>query len=251
MFEYNQEILKKLRDIPFKKQGMVGDNPSRWTNEMGIEHSFELPDYFLSREEVRTLCQCQETDLLKAYLIVMSWGAQGRGPGGRKYAQQAWNNQTNLVDNISKIKYGRLTREQEFNLFCEDGEVLGLGPSYFTKLLYFFSPHKNRYIMDQWTTKPVILLTRQNIIRHSDKGPTKKNTGKNYELFCKVIEDLVDKIEAENGDEVEQRLFSVGSIKRKPRGKFRQFIVEKWEDRPKLPRYNSNLVENILINETN
>lgn len=246
MLKYNNEILEKLKAAPFQRQGMVGDIPSLWAEEMRIEHQYKLPNTSLSREEVHNISKNQDTPLLKAYLIIMAWGAQGRGPGGRKYVMQAWSERSKLEKYIEEIRLGELTREQEYNLFCGEGEISGLGPAYFTKLLYFFSPNRDRYIMDQWTTKPIILLTGKNLIRHSNQGPTRKNTGKNYELFCQVIDNLVYEINATSGDEVEQRLFSVGSIRRQPRGEFRQFIVERWKNRPKLPRYSSSIVDNLL-----
>ena len=105
--------------------------------------------------------------------------------------------------------------------------------------------------MDQWTTKPVLLLTRKHIIRHTKDGPTDKNTGKNYELFCRVIDDLVQHVDANSGDEVEQRLFSVGSISRQPRGEFRQFIYDRWNSRDRLPRYSQRLVDQLSLNNQN
>jgi hypothetical protein len=246
MFHYNSEIILRLKKIHFQAQGPVGDIPSQWADDMRIVHSFVLPNVVLTREEVRVICQDPQIDLVYAYLIVMAWGAQGRGPGGRKHVQAAWGSQKKLLEHLIEIKFGRLTREQEYDLFTNKGEIVGLGPSYFTKLLYFFSPNPNRYIMDQWTMKPIILLTGKNIIRHSNQGPTRQNTGKNYELFCQVIEDLVEKVGANSGDDVEQRLFSFGSIKRQPRGEFRQLVFDLWDKRPQLPRYSSVYVENLL-----
>jgi hypothetical protein len=251
MFNYNAEILSRLKEICFKSQGPVGDIPSQWANDMRIVHSFELPNDVLTREEVRTICLEPNNDPLMAYLVVMAWGAQGRGPGGRRHVQEAWGNQKKLNEHLTKIKNCKHTREQEYDLFTKEGEIAGLGPSYFTKLLYFFSPNPTRYIMDQWTTKPIILLTGKNIIRHSNQGPTRQNTGKNYEIFCRVIEDLVEEINAKCGDDVEQRLFSFGSIKRQKRGEFRQLIVNEWGKRPQLPRYSHVDIEKLIRNEDN
>ena len=249
MFQYNSKILSILREIGFKSQGSVGDIPSQWADDMRIAHSFELPNDVLTREEVRTICQEPANDPLMAYLVVMAWGAQGRGPGGRRQVQQAWENQEKLHENLTKIKNGKLSREEEYDLFTNEGEITGLGPSYFTKLLYFFSPNPTRYIMDQWTTKAIILLTVKNIIRHSNQGPTKYNTGKNYEIFCRVIEDLVNKIRVKSGNDVEQILFSFGSVKRQPRGEFRQLIINEWYKRPQLPRYRHEDAMKFIMNE--
>ena len=84
MIDYDFSIVDKLRDIPFVAQGGVGNSPSQWAREMGIDHEFELPSDVLSREQVYGICQSPQEPILKAYLIVMAWGAQGRGPGGKK-----------------------------------------------------------------------------------------------------------------------------------------------------------------------
>lgn len=251
MFQYNTEILNRLQEISFQSQGTVGDIPTKWAEDMKILHSFKLPTKVLTRKEVRIICQEPTNNPLMAYLVVMAWGAQGRGPGGRRHVQQAWENQEKLHENLTKIKNGKLTREEEYDLFTNGGEITGLGPSYFTKLLYFFSPNSTRYIMDQWTTKPIILLTGKNIIRHSNQGPTRHNSGKNYELFCRVIEDLVNIIRAKSGDDVEQRLFSFGSLKKQPRGEFRQLIIDEWSKRPKLEKYNPAYIDKLIKNKTN
>ena len=248
MIEYNSELLENLKEIPHNPQGPVGENPSEWAIKMGIQHNFNLPNRVMDRKEVRNYCQSNENEILAAYLAVMAWGGQGKGPGGRKHVLNAWNNRNLLLDKINRIKEGNLSREESFNLFVGERSVPGLGPAYFTKLLYFFG--SNMYIMDQWTTKPVLLLTEKNIIRHTDYGPSSGNNGENYELFCLIIEDLVNLIEAQSGEEVEERLFSKGSINGQPRGEFRQLIVERWENRERFPRYQHRLVKKILYNNS-
>ena len=38
----------------------------------------------MDRKEVRNYCQSNENEILAAYLAVMAWGGQGKGPEGRK-----------------------------------------------------------------------------------------------------------------------------------------------------------------------
>lgn len=166
----------------------------------------------------------------------MAWGGQGRGPSGSKNAQRAWKSRAEIEPRLRQLKDGRLSRAAAYDLFCKSGRVPGLGPAYFTKLLYFFGP-SGHYIMDQWTTKSVILLTGKNYIRHTKLGPTHDNTGFNYDLFCCIVEDLADQLSA-TGDLIEQRLFSHGSVNSQPRGPWRAHTYQAWKERPKLRRYN-------------
>ncbi|SFO60391.1 hypothetical protein SAMN04488519_10915 [Algoriphagus ornithinivorans] len=250
---FEESILRKLKEINFKPQGVIGEAPSSWSMEMGLKHEFSLSDNILDRESVRKICLDINTDPLIGYLHAMAWGGQGKGPGGKSVVNRAWNNKEIIKDKLYNLRKGRSSRFEAYNLFSGKNEVPGLGPAYFTKLLYFFSPEPNMYIMDQWTTKPILLLTGKNIIRHTSQGPTKFNTGKNYELFCSIIDYLAPIIGAQNGDEVEQRLFSVGSIKKKPRGEFRQYVFDLWNNRPKFNRYQEKMVDELLlkINESN
>lgn len=252
MLEYNEFILEKLREIPFVQQGAIGDSPRKWSSDMGLIHNYQLPTETLNRRKVKEIC-LNEKDILKAYLIVMSWGGQGRGPGGKKAVQNAWQAKERIKENITRLKKERPSRAKAYDMFSGSNAIPGLGPAYFTKLLYFFGLDESMYIMDQWTTKPIILITDKNIIKHTDLGPSRTNSGKNYELFCLIIDDLCEVIGADSGDEVEQRLFSIGSIKRRPRGEFRQLVFDLWKTRGKLPRYKNELVNQLLreFNEAN
>ena len=172
--------------------------------------------------------------------------SQGRGFAGKKNVLNAWRSINLVNERIDMIKGNQLNRAQVYDLFCLNDSIPGLGPAYFTKILFFFSPEPNCYIMDQWTTKPVILLTNENVIRHTSQGPTNYNNGVNYEFFCRFIDYLIEPLGVINGNEVEQRLFSVGSIKRQPRGEFRQFVFEQWKRRPKLNRYSELRVKQLM-----
>jgi hypothetical protein len=242
VFEYNDILLQQLINIGYQPQGLVGDIPQHWANTMNIAHQFELPDQQLTRHQVLQMCQDPNIDILKSYLCVMAWGGQGHGPGGPGPAQNAWDNQNLIQDRLLQIRNGNLSRIEAYNLFYGDNNIPGLGPAYFTKLLYFFCPGENMYIMDQWTTKAVLLLTGVNIIKHTGLGPSNTNTGNNYELFCRVIEELVPLIHANNGTEVEERLFSQGG---RPRAAFRQLIYDLWPNIG-LNRYNEGIVVQLL-----
>ena len=247
---YNMGIINKLNSINNIGQGIVGEDPDSWSKRMGLNHPFELSKNKLERNDLKKICANSKNPNMFCYLNIMAWGGQGNGPGGKKNVKIPWNEFYNKIDNkIEKLREGNLNREDSFNLFCGNEKIKGLGPSYFSKLLYFFDySNKNKmYIMDQWTTKPILLLTNLNIIKHNDFGPSYNNNGKNYDIFCRIIDDLVHYLNLKNGYEVEEKLFSIGSINRKPRGEFRQYVVDNWEEMKPKERYNHKLVDNIIF----
>lgn len=246
---YRKEIINKLNQITRKNQGVVGENPTEWAKRMLIEHSYNLPNRVLDRKELKLMCADGNMPNMYCYLNVMAWGGQGNGPGGKKNALIPWKEyHDDLNSKIMLLRKGEISRAEAFNLFCNEGRIKGLGPAYFTKLLYFFDSNnsKKMYIMDQWTTKPILMLTGKNIIRHVDTGPTSFNTGKNYDLFCTIIEDLQGPLNLSDGSFVEEKLFSVGSVRKKPRGEFRQFVVDNWSKFKPSGKYVDEAVDDLI-----
>jgi hypothetical protein len=117
----------------------------------------------------------------------------------------------------------------------------GLGPAFFTKLIFFCLPPHKGYIMDQWTAKSVNLLTGKNIVSFSDGYVSEKNTICNYECFCEVIEQLGQRLHGENkeknnkkienGEKIEMAMFSRGVYRSEKRWPWRQYVIKK------MPKY--------------
>lgn len=243
-FFYDPEHFEAFRKAPFLMQGRIGDVPAQWVEDLELEEVSQLgpfPVDQLARHDVRQHCSNTEKDPLFGYICAMAWGGQGLGPGGAENAQKAWNARRAIRGKLIKLRDCKLSRAEAYDLFAGNANIPGLGPAFFTKLLYFFGP-KNHYIMDQWTTKSVILLTGENLIRHTDQGPGQLNTGFNYELYCQVIDDLASKL-GKSGEQIEQSLFSMGSIQRQPRGEWRRHVHAAWANRPALSRYNRRTLE--------
>ena len=72
----------------------------------------------------------------------------------------------------------------------------GCGPAYYTKLMFYFS-NGNAYIMDQWTSKSIELLSEERIGIHLLKDQrghrvSNKNHSGIYEEFCNRVEILTN-----------------------------------------------------------
>ena len=158
---YQQPQWEVFINIPYQPAGPVGRPPSDWVITYGLnnlEGLPDLPDQMLDRAEVREICQNPEYPVLYGYICAMAWGGQGAGGRGR-YVVDSWNARNLIISRLENLRANNLNRRDAYNLFLNDNRVPGLGPAYFTKLLYFFSPEPTYYIMDQHTARSVNLLT--------------------------------------------------------------------------------------------
>lgn len=219
---FNDERLKQFTDIPFQKKPFASARiPREWAKDLGIGGEdlsrfglalASIPDGLQDRYQVREICRHSDTHVLIGYICAMAWGAQGLGPT-RRHAQRAWAARSLLIPLLERIKAGGLSRAQAYDLLNK-ARIEGLGPSYFTKLIFFFMPLPDAYIMDQWTAKSINYLVGKNVVRLGGHAPSRSNTGAVYEEYCVLVEKLRDHLatlgELLTGEEVEQRIFSNG-----------------------------------------
>ena len=173
----------------------------------------------------------------------MAWGMQGAGPMNA-HAQTAWDHHADIAARLQTLRAGGLSREEAYQVFADD-PIPCLGPSYFTKLVYFFSPGEAPlgYIMDQWTGKSVNLITGHHVVRMYGDAPSASNTGENFDCYCKVV-DLIAAHCHCSGEQIEQRLFSTNAQYRRTRGAWRNHVVTRWQqDRP-THRYDHQTMKN-------
>ena len=195
--------------IPHVPQCLIGSVPSKWVEKLcgkGMADFAVLPDYKLHRSEVREICRDRDKPVLFGYICAMAWGGQGNGRRSLN-ATTAWDRRECLEPKLTQLRSEEMTREEAYELFCGEKAVLRLGPSYFTKLLYFFSRKPNHYIMDKWTGTSMNLITGRTVVLMGKNAPTKHNTGKHYCEYCEEIDAIASDLK-DTGDNIEQRLFS-------------------------------------------
>ncbi len=143
----------------------------------------------------------------------MAWGGQGAGKS-KRFAAEAWRSREQIAEHLTKLRAGNLSRTKAYELFLDDGNIRGLGPAYFTKLLYFFSPTCDFYIMDQWTAKSVNLLNSRHIVLMSGHAVSGLNTGANYVNYCNEVETIAGLLAGGiSGEDAEEMLMSKGGRK--------------------------------------
>lgn len=231
----NETRLNHFLALPFIEQGPIFYPPQSWANSLTLDdrHQFDLPNIRLDRIEVRSICRDHKCDPLFGYLCAMAWGGQGVGRT-RRNAISAWRYRQVIKDKLLTLRNNSaISRSEANDLFYSEKSITGLGPSYWTKLIFFFSEKKDRYILDQWTAKSINFLYDATLIPMNGDMPDRaKCTGTLYEIFCTCIDEITavaNQRKSENriwtGEMVEQQLFSSGGSNP---GQFRRTIRQWW-----------------------
>jgi hypothetical protein len=218
----NQTHLDYLISIGDKDNEYIGNNSISWAKFVLSEH--HLIDNYLdkrfTRYDLLAYCKNPNNNNLNVLLAILSWGGMNRNHGISLL--QDLEVIEVLVDNLRKGVYP--TRKDAFRAFQQSrqqGQLKGLGIGYFTKLICFLSPDLNGYIMDQWVSKSVNLLTGENIIKLMNGWVNDTNTAETYELFCTKVDYLAAQLGCD-GLEAERQIFSVGRGK----GKWRTYLIK-------------------------
>ncbi len=230
--------------IPYLPAGPVGSAPKGWVATHGLggvpTGAIPLPAHQLTRVEVRDICQNPSNPVLFGYVCAMAWGLQGAGLGRAGHVRAAWGASSSIHAKLTVLRAGGLTRNASYNLFCGAGAIQGLGPAYFTKLLYFFQPVPNCYIMDQHAGKSVDLLTGNWVVRMAGNAVSPLNKDGNYQAYCEEVDHMAVLLSSRSGTvisgpQVEEMMMSKG-------GRFpllwRSHVRKKWLPDAPAGRYS-------------
>jgi hypothetical protein len=217
----------KLAEVPFQALGAGGVPPYHWVKKYdleGVPRQTQLPDFQLDRKAVRTICRDETIPVLHGYACAMAWGGQGGSFGG-PHVRSAWILRKEVKRHLELVRSEDIGRRASYGLFQQGGSITGLGPAFVTKLLYFFSPELDHYIMDQWTAKSVNLLTGKELVRMSGEYVSVANTAANYVAFCQAVDQIARLLKC-SGDEAEQRIYSMGGKYPWP---WRKYVRAQWK----------------------
>jgi hypothetical protein len=222
----NEEHFNFLLNAPYEPQGPVGRNVYRFGND--VQNLEVIPNELnivLSRADLLEICNNHNaySDLV-AVIAIVAWG-------GMRYdhARRFLSNWERIQPTIASIRNGNIQTRSEaylelYNLRLQ-GELPGLGISYFTKLICFLNENINGYILDQWIGKSINLLFDEPVVCLSRYGwVTDQNDNVVYENFCQKIEELAAQLGCSPLD-AEERIFSVGG--RNP-GAWRAYLRENY-----------------------
>lgn len=195
-------------DLVLTTQGWLGSACRGWAEWVTRRSQPRLPSDRQNRQQLGRLIEGGALTDEEAYLAVMAWGGQHRLHG-----QSAWSGFDRLQPIVNALRCGEMDRIAGYRAFydlttLERGRLIGLGPAYYTKLLFFLPSAERGPIMDQWTAKSMQLLVDRSgaepIVSMSNGYVTRHNDADVYERFCVFIEMLAERysVSAGNAEEL-------------------------------------------------
>lgn len=163
---------------------------------------------------------------------ILWWGGMGRN---NAYTMVEKNAAGAIADVVQDLRKG-LGRKAAYQAFLDLQKCsIGLGPAFFTKLIFFAGKDHDGYIMDQWVARSINLLFGEVVIMDGVNGTvvSKNNTSGHYDEFCNCIEALRDD-KLRTGEDVEMALFSpsiAGNV-----GTWRAYLKEQAKAEQKKPQ---------------
>jgi hypothetical protein len=235
------------------QQVEVGNNVCKYAKTLtqGKDNSLKLsccnfPDNKLNRINLYKYCHLRNengsfvNDIQCCFVAIMAWGGANR----KHVASLLEHHNNNWVTLLDDFRVNTITRrdayQQLFNLRSV-GDLPGVGPAFYTKLIYFLRPWTSDhndigYIMDQWTSKSINILFQPPIVKLSKPYKGKggnvldSNDENIYDVFCNLVDQLTRIINnqlrtALTGHDIETALFSVGG---RPPGNWRRYVLQNW-----------------------
>jgi hypothetical protein len=199
----------------------AGRVPCEWAKHVGLHERIvtQLPDIKICRANLLDFCKDVSCEV--AVAAIFAWGGMKVSHGRRVSSVFVWER---LIDIGSKLKSGDVCRKSAYEmlwLFRAQNRGCGLGPAYFTKLIYFLNPRHNGYIMDQWTSlsvnllfnrqgSPIVDLSTSTYRGRRTDTVSDKNSPDSYVRFCLCIEELARELQTQTPSEAEEWIFSKG-----------------------------------------
>jgi hypothetical protein len=189
----------------------------------------------LDRKTLRAYCRQNDVSDLETFVAVMAWGGMSVRNG--RLALRA---PRTILELVGQIRYSVLDRADDYERFYRarrEGSMNGIGPAYYTKLLFFIRPDQDSYILDQWTARSIHVLTGScefprvaRLPRNQARVPD-TITPQDYEKYCRIVDVIAGHAGPMRwtGADVEERLFSEGGRAPKP---WREHVKKQW---PTLP----------------
>lgn len=199
--------------------GWTGAIPARWALALPNYAGGSLPAGRLTRQVLRTFCSDAANSAEACFVACMAWGGMNRAHG-----RDAWSERSKWVPIVEQMRAGGLCRAEAYQRF-DAAAVTGLGPAYFTKLIFFARPEADGFILDQWTGKSVSLLFTAPIVTITAAGwVTRMNDALVYQRYCEAIEHLAATLGV-TGEVLEEMMFSRGGRVKHP---WRQYVLTNW-----------------------
>lgn len=198
--------LNELRACIAKGEAIAWNSaksPSAFVEDVGLTAlSARLPESSETRSDLLSAGAAATNDMMALAWRILAWGGM-HVENGKTLARcdESW------VELCKEVAAGTFDRVGAYNAFAQlrkSKTTKGLGPAYFTKLIYFLIPRgiarPPGYIMDQWVSCAINVLSVEPIVRVRKYTTAKtegyivsdSNDGNTYERYCRTIEALAD-----------------------------------------------------------
>lgn len=230
---FNPTHLRNLNEIGRKTpQTWVGTSPISWatsvvakTPNLDVDLA-RFGEKKLGREDLYELGANPNVPDLYFSICVLAWGGMRRDHGANCLIDfEKWQSI------VRDLRAGSLNRQDAYKYFMElrlAGQLKGMGPAFFTKLIFFGGKSHDGYIMDQWTARSANALLDTSLVDLNKVGSAAYVSDRNddhiYEKFCCMIEELTREVEFTNDPKVtEETIFSNGG---KNKGAWRTYLLD-------------------------
>lgn len=210
---FNVTHLNAFKDFFHDLVLWKGKIPSKFAKTLGNVDSAiieTLPAKTSTRVEVEVYCADPANSVESCFLVIAAWGGMRKN-----HAQRAWAARDQWKPILLKMREGTLSGRRALYECFLSSSIPGLGPAYFTKLMYFMSRGESCFIFDQWTGRSTNLLLRREkaLVNFSNNWLTRKNNADVYCTYCKTVEALASMIEV-SCEVVEEKMFAGGGMHR-------------------------------------
>ena len=231
MLSFNQQALKELKrckeiidaNVPKGIRDdlwFAGLSPKVWFNKFETLWDIpKLPDKRFNRSELLEFIQpfrgkneVDEITIRKLIISVFAWGGMRLSP---KVGQLAINTIESYEKICLRLLSGELDSISAYDEFYKQKELRkmrGIGPAFYTKLIFFFG-NQTGVIMDQWTARSTNLLLDGSVVKlNSTKCVDPKNRQQVYANYLEFISELKTILSIESVSKTEELIFSCSHI---------------------------------------
>lgn len=231
MLSFNQPALNELKkckekidaEVPKKiRDNLWLEGPSPKALFGKCETSWKIPDLSnkpLNREELLNLIQpyrgkkeVDQITIRKLIVSVFAWGGMRPTKTWGKLAIHSIESYENICLELLKgmppvFAYNEFYKQKILR------KMRGVGPAYFTKLIFFFGDQTG-LIMDQWTARSTNLLLNVILIKlTSNKNVDEKNSQHVYVKYLNFISELKTTLSIDSDSKTEELIFSCSHVK--------------------------------------
>ena len=141
----------------------------------------------------------------KCVIEIFAWGTM-RVHNARSALPCIENYQEICVDLICR-KLNSVEAYREFFIANHSKEILGMGPAYYTKLIYFLGDQTG-LILDQWTGRSINTLCINPVINLDNGYVSKSNGPKRYAKYLETVEQLRVELNLQTLSQTEELIYS-------------------------------------------